>query len=58
MNAGLHHVGEEQSNQDRDCLAACEPRSLRTFTPSQAILDRSSGVFHWTPEGRKLYDFT
>jgi 4-aminobutyrate aminotransferase-like enzyme len=58
MNAGLHHVGEEQSNQDRDCLAACEPRSLRTFTPSQAILSRSSGVFHWTPEGRKLFDFT
>ena len=58
MNPGLHHVGEEQSNQDRDCLAACEPRSLRTFTPSQAILSRSSGVFHWTPEGRKLFDFT
>ena len=35
-----------------------EPRSLRTFTPTQAVLARSAGVYHWTPEGRRLYDFT
>jgi 4-aminobutyrate aminotransferase-like enzyme len=35
-----------------------EPRSQRTFTPTQAVLARSAGVFHWTPEGRRLYDFS
>src|SRR5262249_4690090 len=23
-----------------------------------AVLARSAGVYHWTPEGRRLYDFT
>ena len=31
---------------------------MRTYTPSQAVLARSAGAFHWTPEGRRLYDFT
>src|SRR5262249_50164163 len=53
-----HHAGEKQSNDSRDVIAACEPRSLRTFTPTQAILDHSSGVMHWTPEGRRLFDFS
>ena len=35
-----------------------EPRALRTFTPTQAVLATSAGVYHWTPEGRRLYDFT
>ncbi len=50
--------GEEQSNAVRNLIAANEPHSLRTFTPSQAVLARSAGVFHWTPEGRRLFDFT
>src|SRR5438552_1251145 len=53
-----HHPGEGASNETRDRLARLEPKSLRTFTPSQAVLARSAGVFHWTPEGRRLYDFT
>jgi 4-aminobutyrate aminotransferase-like enzyme len=57
MNAP-HHPHEDQSNTLRDHLARLEPRSLRTFTPSQAVLARSSGVYHWTPEGRRLYDFS
>src|SRR2546425_5915449 len=52
------HPGENQSNRDRDVAAAVEPRGLRTFTPSLAVLAKSAGVFHWTPEGRRLYDFT
>jgi 4-aminobutyrate aminotransferase-like enzyme len=31
---------------------------LRTYTPSQAVLACSAGIYHWTPEGRRLYDFT
>lgn len=54
----IHFDHEERSNGIRDVIAESEPHSLRTFTPSQAVLARSAGVFHWTPEGRRLYDFT
>jgi 4-aminobutyrate aminotransferase-like enzyme len=49
---------EVESNRIRASVADGEPHSLRTFTPSQAVLARSAGVFHWTPEGRRLYDYT
>lgn len=54
----LHHANEADSNAVRDGLTKFEPRSLRTYTPTQAVLARSAGVFHWTPEGRRLYDFS
>src|SRR5947209_17767600 len=54
----LHHPQEPDSNTVRSQLAQVEPKALRTFTPSQAVLARSAGAFHWTPEGRRLYDFT
>ena len=31
---------------------------MRTRTPSMAVLHRSAGSYHYTPEGRKLADFT
>ena len=52
------HRGEEQSNQIRHTVARLEPRSLRTYTPSLAVIQRSAGCYHWTPEGRMLADFT
>src|SRR5262245_44094699 len=58
MQSSLHHPNEVTSNEARDLVASHEPRTLRTFTPSQAVLARSAGIFHWTPEGRRLYDFT
>ena len=54
----IHFDHEDQSNSVRDMIASNEPHSLRTFTPSQAVLAKSAGVFHWTPEGRRLFDFT
>ena len=54
----IQHTGESLSNRNREDLAVSEPRSLRTFTPTQAVLSESAGVFHWTPEGRRLYDFS
>lgn len=54
----IHFDREAKSNAVRDTIAASEPHSLRTFTPSQAVLARSAGVFHWTPEGRRLFDFS
>ena len=54
----IQHRGEERSNELRRRLAEIEPACLRTFTPSLAILDRSAGCYHWTPEGRMLADFS
>lgn len=54
----IEHPAEPASNATRAAAAAAEPRSLRTFTPSQAVLAKSAGVYHWTPEGRRLFDFS
>ncbi len=58
MTSPITHLHEEQSNAQRAAASNYEPRTLRTYTPSQAILARSAGVYHWTPEGRRLYDFS
>lgn len=58
MPTPIQFPGEEQSNAIRRTITEKEPLALRTFTPSQAVLARSAGMFHWTPEGRRLYDFT
>ncbi len=54
----ITHPGEPQSNAIRSRTAAIEPACLRTYTPSLAVLAKSAGSYHWTPEGRKLADFT
>ncbi|HID24521.1 MAG TPA: hypothetical protein EYP14_19280, partial [Planctomycetaceae bacterium] len=58
MATPIQFPGEERSNAARRVVAEHEALGLRTYTPSQAVLARSAGVFHWTPEGRRLYDFT
>src|SRR5438105_9177827 len=52
------HEREPKSAAQRDLVARYEPKAQRTYTPTHAVLARSAGVFHWTPEGRRLYDFT
>ena len=54
----IEHPGEDRSNALRGRLQAIEPRCLRTYTPSLAVIERSQGCYHYTPEGRKLADFT
>ena len=58
MMPSLHHPQESSSNPTRDTIGQFEPKALRTYTPTQAVLARSAGIYHWTPEGRRLYDFT
>jgi 4-aminobutyrate aminotransferase-like enzyme len=58
MSPPLQHPEEPSSNEKRSLAARFEPRALRTYTPTQAVLAKSAGIFHWTPEGRRLYDFT
>jgi 4-aminobutyrate aminotransferase-like enzyme len=56
--SALHHPHESASNEVRGLVTKYEPRALRTYTPTQAVLAKSAGIYHWTPEGRRLYDFT
>ncbi len=58
MPLPIHHANEPRSNADRDSLTRLEPHALRTFTPTQAVLAHSAGAYHWTPDGRRLYDYT
>jgi 4-aminobutyrate aminotransferase-like enzyme len=58
MPPPILHANEPRSNADRQAATRFEPHALRTFTPTQAVLSHSAGVFHWTPDGRRLYDFT
>jgi 4-aminobutyrate aminotransferase-like enzyme len=58
MITAPRHPNESASNATREQAGRFEPRSLRTYTPTQAVLARSAGIYHWTPEGRRLYDFT
>lgn len=54
----IEHTGEVRSNEARRTIAEREPVSQRTYTPSQLAIARSAGVFHWTADGRRLYDYT
>ena len=58
MLSPIQFPTEEQSNAARRIVAEQEPLALRTYTPTQAVLAKSAGVFHWTPEGRRLYDYS
>jgi 4-aminobutyrate aminotransferase-like enzyme len=54
----IRHPGEPKSNELREVIESKEPLALRTYTPSQLLISKSAGVFHWTADGRKLYDYT
>ncbi|MFQ5731826.1 MAG: aspartate aminotransferase family protein [Planctomycetaceae bacterium] len=58
MPTPIQFPAEDCSNVARASITTKEPRALRTFTPTQAVFSKSAGVFHWTPEGRRLYDFS
>jgi 4-aminobutyrate aminotransferase-like enzyme len=54
----IQHDGEIASNEIRRQASLVEAAAQRTYTPSLAVLARSEGCYHFTPEGRKLADFT
>jgi 4-aminobutyrate aminotransferase-like enzyme len=58
MTNPIHHPSEPSSDAIRAHSATVEPKALRTYTPTQAVIARSEGIYFWTPEGRRLYDFT
>jgi 4-aminobutyrate aminotransferase-like enzyme len=58
MNTHIEFDDEERSNTARRTVGTKEPIAQRTYTPTQAVFAKSAGCFHWTPEGRRLYDFS
>lgn len=58
MPPAIQHAREPLANANRETLTKLEPHALRTFTPTQAVITRSAGVYHWTPDNRRLYDFS
>ena len=50
--------GESHSDATRQVIARTEPKSLRTYTPTLAAIAKAAGCYVYTPEGRKLADFT
>lgn len=58
MAEPIRFDNEPTSNALRDQIAGAEPIALRTQTPTLAVLASSAGIYHWTPEGRRLADFT
>ncbi len=58
MTTPIQFNNEDKSNATRESITQTEPLALRTFTASQAVLAKSAGAYHWTPEGRRLYDYT
>jgi 4-aminobutyrate aminotransferase-like enzyme len=58
MNSTIQFPGEERSNAARSVIGTKEPLAQRTYTPTQAVFRTSAGPFHWTPEGRRLYDYS
>lgn len=58
MPEPIQYPREDRSNAVRARLTAAEPLSLRTYTPSQAVFAKSAGVYHYTPEGRRLFDYS
>jgi 4-aminobutyrate aminotransferase / (S)-3-amino-2-methylpropionate transaminase / 5-aminovalerate transaminase len=58
MATSFDRIVEPRSEEARRRIAAVEPPSQRTYTPSLAVIAKSSGIFHWTADGHRLYDFT
>lgn len=49
---------EELSDEARKIIASKEPAAQRVPLTARPVIAKSSGVYHWTPEGRKLFDYT
>jgi len=58
MPTPFDRIVEPRSEEARRRIAAVEPPSQRTYTPTIAVIAKSSGVFHWTADGHRLYDLT
>jgi len=57
MTSSIQHKEEPKANALRRRLDKAVGRGLRTFTPSQLVVEKAKGCHLWTVDGRKLIDF-
>jgi len=50
--------GEPKSNEIREKAARLIAKGHKTYTPTQAVIERAKGVYLWTVDGAKLLDFS
>ena len=58
MLNSISHPGEPKANAIRRRLDAVVGRGLRTYTPTQLVVEKAKGCHVWTVDGRRLADFT
>ncbi len=56
-NSPIQIEDEPQSNEIRKSAAQFIPKGHKTYTPTQLVIERASGVYLWNPEGRRFIDF-
>ena len=54
----IRHKNEAKGNALREQYDRYIGHGLQTYTPSQAVVARAKGVHLWTPEGKRLVDFS
>jgi len=58
MAESIRHKGEPKANKIRQRLDKVEGRGLRTYTPTQLVVEKAKGCHIQTVDGRTLIDFT
>lgn len=58
MQTLIRHEGEPKANKIRERLHAVQGIGQRTYTPTQVVVKKASGVMLETVDGRRLIDFT
>jgi 4-aminobutyrate aminotransferase-like enzyme len=58
MSGLIQHEGEPKGNEVRKRLDAVSGRGLRTYTPTQIVVEKAEGVWIYTVDGHTLIDFT
>ena len=57
IHSAIQIENESESNEIRKLAAEFIPKGHKTYTPTQLVIERASGVYLWNPEGRRFIDF-
>ena len=54
----IYIENDDRSNEIRKQIVDLIPKSHKTYTSTQLVVDRAEGVRLWNPEGREFIDFS
>ncbi len=49
---------ERLADHYRDVIWRLETKAQRTYTPTMAVFEKAAGVYYWTADWRKYFDYT